>query len=95
MAIDENKFGLIRTNNGEWISEIHIEILDEEELAMFESLALEENEELDKHYGYYETGEQFVWCYKNDINELLNIYNTDLERFRIDFEKLRYEDYPL
>lgn len=68
MEIEENKWTLVRTNNGEWISEVHIEILSEDEFKLFEILADEEGNVLDKHYGYYETGEQFVWCYKNDIS---------------------------
>jgi len=68
----EEKWIRIRTNNGEWISEIHTEVLEEEELIMFEHLASKNGQKLDKHYDYYETGEKYVWCYKNDIEELLN-----------------------
>ena len=73
MEIEENKWGIVRTNNGEWISEIHNEVLDEDELVVFEHLASKDGRKLDKHYCYYEeTDEKFVWCYKNDINELLD-----------------------
>lgn len=68
MKIEENKWTLVRTNNGEWISKVHIEILSEDDLKLFEILSAKEGKVLHKHYGYYETGEQFVWCYKNDIS---------------------------
>lgn len=77
MEIEEYNWVKVRTNKGEWISDIHIEILCEDEVQVFESLALEEGKELDKHYGYYEdTSEQFVWCYKNDIEELIKSVNN-------------------
>ena len=83
MEIEKQDWVRIRTNNGEWISEIHAEILTEEELAELECFASEEGKELDKHYGYYDTGEPLVWCYKHDVNKLLSIYNIDLENFRL------------
>ena len=67
---EEYKWVRIRTNNGEWISDIHIEILDEDDIAELEYLAHQKGKQLDKHYGYYETGEKLVWCYKTDIEEL-------------------------
>jgi hypothetical protein len=67
MEVEENNWCRIRNNNGEWISEIHIEILDEGDLQLFEILSSEEGKELEKHYGTYDTGEPFVWCYKNDV----------------------------
>ena len=70
MEIEKYDWVRVRTNNGEWISEIHTEVLDEDEVQVFEALALEEGKQLDKHYGYYDTGEQYVWCYKNDIERI-------------------------
>ena len=72
MEIEKYDWARIRTNNGEWISEIHIEILDEDEFQVFEDLALKEGNHLEKHYGYYDTGEQYIWCYKNAIEEIEN-----------------------
>ncbi len=72
MEIEKYEWSRIRTNNGEWISEIHTQILDDDELFVFENLALQEGKELDKHYGHYDTGEEYIWCYENDINELIN-----------------------
>ena len=78
MEIEKYDWVRIRTNNGEWISEIHTEILDEDEVYVFENLAFKAGKQLDKHYGYYEdTDEQYVWCYKNDIEELEQINLTD------------------
>ncbi len=73
MEIEENKWGLVRTNNGEWISEIHIEILESMELLLLKTRARRMGRKLEVHYDFYEeTGEKFAWCYKNDIEELLN-----------------------
>ena len=84
MEIEESKWLCIRTNNGEWISEIHIEIVDEAEFEILEIFARHKGKQLDKHYGYYDTGEKYVWCYKNDINELSDgmwIFKNDIEEF--------------
>lgn len=72
MEIEKYEWSCIRTNNGEWISEIHTQILDDDELYVLENLASQEGRELDKHYGHYDIGEKYIWCYENDINELIN-----------------------
>ncbi len=72
MEVEENKWGLVRTNNGEWISEMHTEVLNADELFLFNARAARTGKKLDVHYGYCETGEQYTWVYKNDIEELLN-----------------------
>jgi hypothetical protein len=72
MEIEEQKWGVFRTNNGEWISGIHIEVLDKFKLFELKARAAGMEKKLDIHYGYYEDGERLTWCYKNDIKELLN-----------------------
>lgn len=67
--IEDDGFMLARTNNGEWISAIHIEILSEFNFRLIQSLAEMEEKILEKHYGYYETGELFIWCYKSDVSD--------------------------
>lgn len=44
MEIEKYEWSCIRTNNGEWISEIHTQILDDDELYVFENLASQEGE---------------------------------------------------
>ena len=84
MEIEKYDWVRIRTNNGEWISEIHTEMLDDDEVQTLEALAWEEGKSLDKHYGYYDNGEQYVWCYKNEIDKLTNgtwCYRSNIEEF--------------
>ncbi len=73
MEVEENKWALVRTNNGEWISEIHIEIVEGMKLLSLLTRARKLGKKLEVHRDFCEeTGEKFAWCYKNDIEELLN-----------------------
>jgi len=73
METEKNEILCVRTNNGEFISQIHAEILDEETLFSLMIRAFEMGMTLDVHYDYFEdSGEKFAWCYKNDINELMS-----------------------
>ena len=71
MEIEEKKWVLVRTNNGEWISDIHIEIVDEDRFEILSFFAEGKDIILEKHYGYYDTGEKYIWCYRNDIDKIL------------------------
>ena len=72
MEIEKYEWSCIRTNNGEWISAIHIEILSEFNFELIEILAEKEGKRLEKHFGYYETGELLIWCYKSDVSDYKN-----------------------
>ena len=74
METEKNEILFVRTNNGEWINQIHAEILDEETLFSLMNRAFKMGKTLDVHYDYYEeSDEKFAWCYKNDISELQDV----------------------
>lgn len=68
--MEEEKWGFVRTNNSEWIADIHALLLEEHTLEMIESFASQRGKKLDKHYDCH-CGEKVVWCYKKDVRELL------------------------
>lgn len=66
METQEKEWQLVRTNNKEWISELHIFILDEDLLDYVKSSA----PELEIHYIYGEgVNKKIAWCYINDIDD--------------------------
>ena len=52
MEVEENKWGLVRTNNGEWISEIHIEIMEGMRLLSLLTRARKLGKKLEVHHDF-------------------------------------------
>lgn len=64
---DNEKWHLIRNDNGEWISEEYAVFVNKNQLKMLQTKAVEMGKSLSVQHG----PEGGLWCYKHEI-ELLN-----------------------
>jgi len=91
METEKKEWNLFRTNNGECISEIHViiltEILNGNELAMFAQFLSKNEHKLNTYWNSYDTGKKMIWCYKNDIKELVKA-DAILEKNKEEWEKV-------
>lgn len=74
-----------RTDNGEWISEIHVEVLKDYECRLLKGLAFRRGEILEVNQFYYDNGEMYFWCYKKDIKDFYSILNRIRRLYPVDY----------
>lgn len=71
---NEKKWYLLRTDNGEWISNENCVFLSRLEISILKTLASKEGKELHVQHG----PDGSCWCYKHEV-EMLNGLSENME----------------